>query len=175
MAAVAVAADGRSAGSKVPVIGCASRAEPSVPSFDRRRDVIRGAFALITVRRDLPRLAKASYRRRHRRLPVVKLPAGVEAEHRATLRVAPSQRRHVGLIYRKALGQPKRIADADPAVRFAPCSADTPTFDGDGVVGPITGWAGALLLDGPRCVRLQVRADGERRPDIRLPLGRGCP
>jgi hypothetical protein len=174
MAGLALAVSGRSSGSELPVIGCASRAEPSVLALDRRRDIVRGAFALVTVQRDLPRLAKATYRVRRGRLPGIKLPGGVEADHRASLRVARSQRSHVGLVYRHAVREPKRIADADTAVRFAPCAADTPAFSSDGVVGPLTGWAGALVLDGPRCVRLEVRVDGKRQRDIRLPLGRRC-
>src|SRR4051794_8475922 len=75
-------------GAPVPVIGCATRTEPSVARFDPKRDVVRGPFALVTIKRDLPRLVRAPNRPSAGRLPVVKLPVGLRAGHRATLRVA---------------------------------------------------------------------------------------
>ena len=164
---------GVASAAQAPVVGCAERAEPSIRRFERRRDVIRGRFALITIQRDLPRLSRARYRPIAGRLPGIKLPVGVRARHEATLRVAASQRRHVALIHRHETQDARRIRDGDRAVTFTSCPADMPGFSG-GTVGPITGWAGALIMSGPRCVRLEVRVDGERRPDIRLPLGRPC-
>jgi hypothetical protein len=101
------------------------------------------------------------------------MPVGLRAGHQATLRVFAAQRHHVALLYRHETQNAKRIRDGDRAVIFKSCRADTPAFSG-GTVGPITGWAGALVLTGPRCVRLVLRVDGRRRPDIRLPLGRRC-
>ena len=172
-AAAVLATGGSPAAAQVPIVGCAERAEPSIDRFERQRDVIRGRFALITIQRDLPRLSRARYRPRAGRLPGIKLPVGVHARHEATLRVAGSQRRHVALIYRHETHHAQRVRDGDRAVTFRSCPADTRGFSG-GTVGPITGWAGALIMSGPRCVRLEVRVDGERRPDIRLPLGRRC-
>lgn len=167
-----------------PVVGCAARAEPSVKRFGRRRDVIRGPFALVTLARDLPLLSRASYRPSNGRLPVVKLPVGLRAGHTATLSVAPNQRPYAALTYREETRDARGVQDGDRAVAFKPCRADTPAFGAavprrlgalsGGIVGPITGWAGALILTGPRCIRLEVRVDGQRQPDIRLPLGRRC-
>lgn len=93
--------------------------------------------------------------------------------HSATLSVAPNQRAYAALTYREETRDARRIQNGDEAVTFKPCPAETPAFHG-GTVGPITGWAGALIIAGPRCVRLQVRVDGQHRPDIKLPLGRRC-
>jgi hypothetical protein len=41
-------------------------------------------------------------------------------------------------------------------VSFEPCSAATPAFSG-GVVGPITGWAGSIIVTGLGCIRLRLR------------------
>jgi hypothetical protein len=160
-------------GATVPVVTCATRAEPSVARFDPKRDVVRGPFALVTIKRELPRLSGASYRPGAGRLPVVKLPVGLRAGHRATLRVPASQRAHAALIFRQQTRNANRIQDGDRAVAFSPCPPYTPAFSG-GTVGRITGWAGALLLTGPRCIRLKLRVDGRRRPDLRLTLGRPC-
>jgi len=159
--------------SEPPVVGCAARAEPSVERFDRRRDVIRGAFALVTVERDMPRLSRASYRPRAGWLAGAKLPVGVRAGHKAELRVSAAGRDHAALLYREATRDANRIDDGDVAVVFEPCRADAPAFSG-GTVGSITGWAVALIVTGPQCVRLEVWVDGTRRPDILLPLGRRC-
>lgn len=157
-----------------PVVGCATRAEPSVRRFTRQRDVIRGPFALVTVARGLPRLSRRSYRPRDGRLPSIKLPVGLRAGHKATLSVAPNQRAYAALAYREETRDARRIEQGHEAVAFKPCPADTPAFHGGGTVGTITGWAGALIITGPRCIRLQLRVDGKRRPDIKLPLGRRC-
>lgn len=161
------------ASSGLPIIGCAARAEPSPKRFERRRDVVRGDFALITIARGLPQLAGNSYRPQGGRLAGIKLPVGVRAGHAATLRVGVSDRRHAALIFRHATRDARQVADGDQVVTFNPCRASTPGFS-DGVVGPITGWPGALIVTGPRCIRLQLRVDGRRLADIRLPLGRRC-
>jgi hypothetical protein len=160
-------------GASVPVIACATRAEPGVARFDPKRDVVRGPFALVTIKRELPRLSGASYRPSAGRLPVVKLPVGLRAGHRSTLRVPATQRAHAALLFRQQTRNANRIQDGDRAVTFSPCPPDTPALSG-GTVGRITGWAGALMLTGPGCIRLKLRVDGRRRPDLRLPLGRPC-
>ena len=156
-----------------PVVGCAAHVEPSIERFDPERDIVRGPFALVTVARDLPRLSRARYRPSNGRPAGIKLPIGLRAGHRATLSVHPAQREHVALIHRTDTHGADRVREGDSAIAFEPCPADTPGFSG-GTVGPVTGWAGALILDGPRCVRLEVRADGKRLRDVRLPLGRRC-
>jgi hypothetical protein len=157
-----------------PIVDCATHVEPSVEKFDKRRDIVRGALALVTLRRDLRRSEKASFRPVKGRLAGVKLPIGVRADHSATLRVSAGHRRHAALIHRDETRDANRIADGDRAVTFVPCAADVPAFSGEGTVGPITGWAGALIVTGARCVRLGVTVDGKRKPDVRLPLGRRC-
>lgn len=162
------------AAAATPVVGCRQHVEPSIPRFDPARDIVRGTFALVTVRRDLPRLSQASYRPRNGRSAGIKLPIGLHAGRRATLSVPAAHRDHVGLVYRQTARTATRPRQADGAVTFASCPAGTPAFSSDGIVGPVTGWAGALIVSGPRCVRLEVRIDGRRQRDIRLPLGRRC-
>lgn len=66
-AAVATAAERRARGSleqaaKPPtptLVGCTEHVEPTVERFDRRRDITRGPFALVTVARDIPTLSRA--------------------------------------------------------------------------------------------------------------------
>src|SRR3954451_23172131 len=138
--------DAAALGAPVPVIACATRVGPSVARFDPKRDMVRGPFALVTIKRELPRLpGGASYRPSAGRLPVVKLPVGLRAGHRATLRVAAAQRAHAALIFRQQTRNANRIQDGDRAVTFSPCPPDTPALSG-GSVGRTTGWAGALML-----------------------------
>ena len=169
----AVARTAADPGAGAPVVDCASHAEPSLERFVRGRDTIRGPFALVTSASTLRRLRGESYRPRRGRDAGVKLPVALRAGHRATLRVSPAQRRHAALTFTDRTRGARRVAEADQTVVFEPCAADAPAFSG-GVVGPITGWAGAMLVSGPRCVRLQLWVDGERSRDIRLPLGRRC-
>ena len=160
-------------GAGAPVVGCASHAEPSLERFVRGRDTIRGPFALVTSASTLRRLRGESYRPKRGRDASVKLPVALRAGHRATLRVSPAQRRDAALMFTDRTRGARRVADADRTVVFEPCAADAPAFSG-GVVGPITGWAGGMIVSGPRCVRLQLWIDGERSRDIRLPLRRRC-
>lgn len=156
-----------------PIVDCATHVEPSVERFEPERDVVRGPFALVTVRSDLPRLSRASYQPRAGRLAGIKLPVGLHTGHTATLQISTHQRKRAALLYRDQTRTANRVKDGDAAVSFEPCSADTPAFLG-GTVGPITGWAGALIVTGPGCFRLKLHTDGKRRSDIRLPLGRRC-
>jgi hypothetical protein len=172
-AGAAVARAAADPGPGAPVVDCASHAEPSLERFVRGRDTIRGPFALVTSASTLRRLRGESYRPRRGRDAGVKLPVALRAGHRATLRVSPTQRRHAALTFTDGTRGARRVADADQTVVFEPCAAGAPAFSG-GAVGPITGWAGAMLVSGPRCIRLQLWVDGERARDIRLPLGRRC-
>lgn len=168
------ARDDQAAAAQPPIVDCDTHVEPGLKRFDAARDTIRGPFAVITTARDVARRPASSFRPRRGRLQGAKLPVGLRAGSRATLRVSPAQRAHAALLFRAQTRDASRIADGDQAVTFDPCAPDTPAFSG-GTVGPITGWAGALIVTGPRCVRLQLRVDGRRQPDILLPLGRRCP
>ena len=59
-------------------------------------------------------------------------------------------------------------------MRFRACPSGQPRFSDGGVVGPYTFWAGAVMADAPRCVRLETFVDGVRRRDLRIPVGRPC-
>lgn len=168
------APDDQAAAARQPVIDCATHVEPSLKGFDAARDTIRGPFAVITTARDVARRPASSFRPRRGRLAGAKLPVALRAGHRATLRVSPGQRAHATLLFRKQTRSASRITDGDQAVTFKPCDPVAPAFSG-GSVGAITGWAGALIVTAPRCIRLELRIDGRRQHDIRLPLGRRCP
>lgn len=103
----------------------------------------------------------------------MKLPVGLRAGHAARLRVSTAQREQAALVYGRLNRTARRVQDGESAVSFKPCEADAPAFSG-GTVGSLTGWAGGLIVTGPRCIRLELLVDGTRRPDIRLPLGRRC-
>ena len=104
----------------------------------------------------------------------VKTPVIVRARHRAVIRIAASQAGHAGLRYSARAQRARRVGGADRAVRFRACPAGRRRFSDGGVVGPFTFWAGAVMADAPRCVRLETFADGVRRRDLRIPVGRPC-
>jgi hypothetical protein len=162
----------RAAAAPAPV-GCEQRAEPGLAAFDPARDTIRGPFAIVTTARDVARQPAAAFRPRRGRLGGAKLPVALRAGHRATLSVTPGQRASVALQARPATRAATTIRAADAAVTYTSCPAGTPAYGG-GTVGPITGWAGAVIVSGPRCVRLELAIDGVPQPEIALPLGRPC-
>lgn len=154
------------------VLRCADRAEPGPRGFTFRRDVVRGAFALIAVR-GIGRRPRGSFEPRDGRLSGTKFPVAVRAGHGAEVRIAPKDAHAAALLVGDTRAADS-VADGAPAARYAPCAADTPRFSGGGTVGPITGWAGALVVTGPRCVTLHVTVDGRRRRNVELPLGADC-
>jgi hypothetical protein len=160
-----------------PVVGCANRIEPIVKRFSQR-DLVRGPFAVFGFARESGRaalLSQQSFQTRAGRLAQLKMPLALRAGHTATLHVSATQSTHAALLYRQGARDANRIQDGDQAVSFKPCSPATPAFAGRGKVGAITSWAGQIIVTGPRCIRLELRVDGQRQPDIRLPLGHRCP
>ncbi len=165
------ASDNRAADS--PVVGCATHVEPNIKRIDAHGNTIRGPFAVIGTVREVSRRAASTFIARRGALAGAKLPVALRAGHRATLRVSPGQRAHAALLFREQTSRATRIEDGDQAATFVPCAPDAPAFSG-GRVGPITGWPGSVIVTGPRCVRLELRVDSSRLPDIRLPMGRSC-
>lgn len=158
----------------MPSVICSERAEPSPRRFDSRRDIVRGPFALIAIRGVPGRRPASSFRPRDGRLAGTKFPVALRAGHTAVVRVSRADAADASLLALGVTRNARRISDGDVAVRYEPCAPDTARFDGSGAVGQITGWAGSLIVTGPRCVTLQITVDGNRRPDVSLPLGRRC-
>jgi hypothetical protein len=143
-------------------VGCAQALvdEPvDVPTSD---DVVVGPLVLVGARSwaRVPRAALAPTRRRD---AVAKLPVVLPARATARLAVPRSQRRIAGLSYTAAAREVRRTSSAEPAVRFVACADRR------------TGWPGGVVLAGPACVRLAIRAGG-RTVSRQLEFGRGaCP
>lgn len=104
-----------------------------------------------------------------KKFAIVKAGVLVEAGHVVTLEIALRDRPYVGLQYDSR--------EPAAAVRFVPCPRAKRAFSYDGVIGPRTGWAGAFLVTGRRCVALRVWVDAAPRP-LRRTIGIGrmrCP
>lgn len=153
------------------VAGCARRAEATGSrAIPPAADLIANALWVGT-----PLLGATTLERQPGRDIAVKNPVSLRARHRATIRVAKAQARHAGLLYTTGTQDAMRVPDADRSVRFSACRADQKRFSDAGVVGPFTFWAGAIMVDAPRCVRLELVVDGRRQRDVRVPVGRRCP
>ena len=101
--------------------------------------------------------------------------AGVTvADYRpVTVRVASRDRGWVGLDYVQG-GDARRVADADPAVRFEPCPPGTRRFTHkDELLGPETGWAGGFVVARRGCATLFVRRQGAAH-SVRVRIGFGA-
>jgi len=88
----------------------------------------------------------------------------------ATIQVPASERAHVALLYamRGGLGEYgfTRVVDGLSAVRFEACGPSEVRY---------TQFNGGFVVDGPRCVELEVRVAGRQEPfALRIPFGRLC-
>jgi hypothetical protein len=89
-----------------------------------------------------------------------------------TVRVARRDRGWVGLNYAQGRDV-RRVADADPAVRFEPCPPGTRSFTHhDRLLGPETGWAGGFVVARRGCATLFVRRQGAAH-SVRVRVGFG--
>lgn len=87
-----------------------------------------------------------------------------------TVRVASRDRGWVGLDYVQGRDA-RRVAEADPAVRFEPCPPGTRRFTHhDELLGPETGWAGGFVVAHPGCATLFVRRQGAAH-SVRVRIG----
>ena len=90
-----------------------------------------------------------------------------------TVRVARRDRAWVGLDYVQARDA-RRVADADPAVRFEPCPPGTRSFTHhDRLLGPETTWAGDFVVSRRGCATLFVRREAAAR-SVRVRIGFGA-
>lgn len=92
--------------------------------------------------------------------------------------IAPEDREHASFVFDHGRHGRRigpywsfRVSDGVPRVRFKACPADEPMFSGPGTVGPWTGFPGAMIVAGARCLTLELRERG--RPTLRYYLGFG--
>ena len=149
------------AAASVPTVGCARHVEPSPPVPSAENWVVAGPVAF-----------GARHHGTTRRTGTIGKKAGlsVDAGGAVTLRVLSPR---AGLVYRPKTRHAETWKDADRVLRVKPCAPDHPNFSDDGTVGPRTGFAGAILADRPKCVRVRVSRGGGSWV-ARLPIGRRC-
>lgn len=145
----------------VPTVGCDRRAEPSPPAPTADRWVIAGPVAWAARHHAVGRRERSVFK---------KAGLSVDAGSAVTLRVLS---RRAGLVYRHATSDAERWQDTDRVLRIKPCAPDHPAFSDDGTVGPRTGFAGLVVADRKKCVRVRVSRGG-RSWVARLPIGRRC-
>ena len=149
------------AAASTPSVGCDRRAEPSPATIDPAKFVVAGPVAWGARHRAVGRRAESVFKK-----------AGivVDAGSPVTLRVITPR---AALVYRMKTRLAERWQDADRVLRVKPCPPDEPSFSSEGTVGPRTGFAGMLIADRRKCIRVRVTRDGESWT-ARLPLGRRC-
>jgi hypothetical protein len=149
-----------------PTVGCVEHVEPSLPQAPAPPDwIVAGPAGFANGGR--PRGLDVE-----RRGNMVSRKSGlvVEAGAPVTLRVLTPGAR---IVYRRARYRVERWQDADRVLRVVPCDPDTEMFSGSGTVGPRTGFAGGVVGNRRKCVRIRVTREGESWT-ARFPLGRRC-
>ena len=86
--------------------------------------------------------------------------------------VPPALRTHMALLYDPSSFRDDglySLSDGEPSVTFHACG------NGEGSPGP-TQFNGGLIVDGPRCVSLDITVAGRERRTVLVSLGgRSCP
>jgi hypothetical protein len=94
-----------------------------------------------------------------------KYPVLVRAGHRVTLAVPDEARASAGLGYGRLPQGEITLDEAHKVVTFTACPANEPAYSGvTKTVGATTFWSGAVVVDEPRCVPLDVYVDDEPTP-----------
>ena len=149
------------AAASVPTVGCDRRAEPSPPPPTAEQWVVAGPAAWAARHQAVGRRKDDVFK---------KAGLSVNAGGTVTLRVLTPR---AALIYRLRIRLAERWQDADRVLRVKPCAPDHPEFSSDGTVGPRTGFAGLVIANRKKCVRVRVSRGGESWV-ARLPVGRSC-
>jgi hypothetical protein len=173
----------RSAHPAGTIVGCARRSEANFPgAFTSSRNLVVGPLVLIGAAYTPPSVA--------REFGGNKFPLLVKAGHRVTVSIAQRARRFAGLAYgglgKGPLPQGKdlSVTDAAYAMTFVACPPGPPSerYEPEGPSGSyadveqVTFWSGFVLARSPRCVPLDVYADGQPTGvRVGLALGRRCP
>jgi hypothetical protein len=150
----------------------ASRADQV--GFQRYINGSRGKALSERKRRQLLRLAPSYYNQ-------LKTPVAVPAGRTITLTITRADRPYAAFMFTEASQRrgrqigpywSYRVSDGTNAVRFTACRRNEPMFSADGVVGPWTGFPGAMVVAGARCVTIEAKERG--RPVKRRRLGFGA-
>jgi hypothetical protein len=168
-AALAACADEpRAASPPGASLACGARVEgpPGLPELERGRDVITGGIVFYGLRgeaRRMRRRPEVVARRYENGIGAVKVLVGVWSSLRTRVTLEGESRRFAGLMY-GASPEPKRprnkLGFTERTVEFRACPNDTLRFSGRGVVGPLTQFAGALLVARAHCLRLRIAVAG---------------
>jgi hypothetical protein len=151
------------AAAATPSVGCDEHVEPSpLEPPAPPRHVVAGPVAM----------GGGAWRGVGRREGSVSRKTGLIVEHGSpvTLRVLTPRAR---IIFRRAKFRVERWQDADRVLRVVPCDPDHEAFSSDGTVGAYTGFAGGIIADRRKCVRIRVSRDG-RSWVLAVPLGHRC-
>lgn len=144
----------------VAVVGCATRAEPSPPMPTSTNWVIAGPISWGIKHNNIGRTRNGEHFK--------KAGVSVDAGEDVTVRVLT---RGAALVYKRSRRVPT-VANSHRALRFRPCDPDTPSFSEKGTtVGLRTGFAGGVIVDREKCVRVRVTRGG-RSWIAFLPVGK---
>ena len=145
----------------VATVGCSSHAEPSPPPPTAENWVIAGPVAWAARHHAVGRRGPSGFKTSG---------LSVDAGGAGTLRVLSPR---AALVYRMKTRLADRWQEGDRVLRVKPCAPDHPNFSDAGTVGPRTGFAGMLIANRKKCVRVRVSRGGESWI-ARLPVGRPC-
>lgn len=142
------------------VLGCDERAEPSPPSRFRSGETrLSWKKESLRVMAVTGKPTEISVDGETRWL--WKMPIAVTAETVAEVRLTSAR----STIWFAASNDPQTQADLRTVVRVEGCPSDTAAFSGTGTVGPVTGYAAAVVTKRDSCGRVYLRArvDGALR------------
>jgi hypothetical protein len=147
-------------------VGCRTGDFPAASTFTDR-DLVVGAAAIIGFENAIDE-PDASFRPRHGRDQLWKLPVVLRPDARLTLSIPREAAQHVRLSYRPSTRAATKVSDGDRALLFEGCPS--------GVSGGAnTGWSGGFIVDGPRCrVPVDVSVDAAPPRRYRISFGSGC-
>lgn len=106
----------------------------------------------------------------------IKVLAVVDVGAEVTVSVPASDRPHAALLYDPSAFREDglyALSDGDPEVTFRSCAKGENPFLRFGYPEGPTQFNGALIVDGPRCLRLDVTPAGEPPIAVVIPLGVG--
>jgi hypothetical protein len=95
----------------------------------------------------------------------------VRRGRQVTVSVPTGERGHVALSYDPAARSAQTVAHGEQAVVFRACPS---SGGGSQMWARATQFNGGIIVDGSRCVRLEVRVDGGPARGVRVPFGRGA-
>lgn len=152
---VAVSGTFRVVGSSGPVLlGCRNHSLARFPgAFGDRRNVVEGPLVLVG--------AAFTDAATIRRFGGNKFPLLLAAGHRVTIEIPSPYGAGASLAYGPFPDGALGLRDGYTAMTFTACARGKRP-DSSAGARQVTFWSGFVLADGPRCVPLRIRVDGER-------------